>query len=360
MSVTTNDARSKAVLTALIDKVSTNYALSNILTDMGSAMKQGESIDIPTRGTAATIEDASSSGTPSEMTIQSQSPTANTLTVNKHQGSFIEVGKISDIFDMEGAWSSQMAAQVLTELGDAVDQDMYDELILTAAYDTSATYHVNPGAAALSTTHTRTALAKMLKQKGVRREGLVWVFDPYGEQSLADITAWQADPGLLQVGDLGLPTVGRLHGIPVVTSQSVRNSRSIACTAVSITSNVATVTVASGHGLVPGDKITITGITTELTTAAAITAVTSTTLTVPLTASNGAMGDGAGTVLCNKTYNSLVYMPWAFKRMQQVPSIRIVPREAYDSDVLQATMIWGKKALAGSCVVIGSPKESLS
>lgn len=363
MSVTTNDVRAKAVYTQLIDKVSTMYPLSNLLTDMGTAMQRGESIDIPTRDTAATIEAATTGSTINQLTIQSQAATANNLVVDRHYGSAIRVGKIQDIFDLEGTWSGQLAEQIRTELGDYMDQDCYDALCLEAAYDTSATYWVNAAGATLTGDHVRLAMAKMLSQKGVRKENCVWVFDVYGSASLSNVTEFKSATGFLGTGNpgaFGTPTVGTLFDIPVVESQSVRSRRSIACTAVSISSNVATVTVASGHGLVPGMKITISGITTPLSTAATITAVSATTLTVPLTASDGAMADGAGTVTCDLAMNGLVCRNRAFVRKQQMPDLRIVPESDRISDVLQFDAIWGRKALAGSFIGLGSPRQALT
>jgi len=74
-----------------------------------------------------------------------------------------------------------------------------------------------------------------------------------------------------------------------------------ACSAVTVASNVATITAAL-HGLEVLDQITIAGITTPIAT---VTPVLSTadanTFTCALTASNGAMADGAGTVSVHRT-----------------------------------------------------------
>lgn len=353
------DLRSKAVLAALIDRISARYPLSSIFTDLGPAMKLGDSIDIPTFTDALTVQDASSSGASVALTIETASATANNLVIDKHKAVFLDIPKFQRMFDLEGAWASQIANTILTKLWNYVDADLYDDLVLNAGFSTSGAYWVNAEADALGTADINLAMAKMLAQDGVRKEDLVWVFNPYGSGSLANISAWQPQPSFLGGDKLGHPTIGFLNGVPVVESQKVRSQITAACTAVSISSNVATVTVPSGHGFVPGMKITISGITTPLTVAAAISAVTATTLTVPLTASDGAMADGAGTVTCNISCNGLVHRPWAFRAMSQMPEIRIVPREARDSDVLQATMLWGKKSLAGAFIGLGSPREAV-
>lgn len=78
--------------------------------------------------------------------------------------------------------------------------------------------------------------------------------------------------------------------------RACRSYSTVATATVSVTSNVATVT-ANSHGLVVGQRITIAGISTPLTTASPIlTTADANTLTVALAASNGTMADGAGTI----------------------------------------------------------------
>lgn len=361
MTVSTTDARAKYVSDKLIDKVSTSYQLRNIFTPIGEdgPMRKGESIDIPTRS-AITVSQVSSGSTSNTLSVQANTPTANNLVVDQHYGAIVAIPKLQSIFDMEGSWSSQMADQVLTEIGDNMDIDLYDDLIRVGAYDSSASYWANVAGDAISNDDLENALAIMTSQRGVRYENLVFAFHPYGMGSVRRLSAFIPNYQRAEDGNLGLPMIGTVHGVPVVVSQSVKTSMTQACTAVSISSNVATVTVAAGHGFVPGMLITIAGITTPLTVAAAITAVSATTLTVPLTASDGAMADGAGTVTWARCANALVHRPWAFRRVQLVPDLRIVPRITEIDDVLQADALWGVKVLTGSCVGIASPAAAVA
>lgn len=81
----------------------------------------------------------------------------------------------------------------------------------------------------------------------------------------------------------------------------------VATTGCTIASNVCTATVASGHGLVAGDIVALSG-TTVTTASATITSVTETTVVFPLTGANGAMADGVG-VLTQITKPGNVYSP---------------------------------------------------
>jgi hypothetical protein len=153
--------------------------------------------------------------------------------------------------------------------------------------------------------------------------------------------------------------IGRLHGVPVVRSQDVPKSLAVATTAVSITSNVATATVAAGHGFVPGMVISSSGLTTNVTSAT-ISSVTATTIVYPCTASNGAMADGVGTLTCAATFNVLLHRPWNFISKRQAPDIRIVPTSGKIQDELQFDSIWGVKSLAGAAVTLLSPATSVT
>lgn len=78
--------------------------------------------------------------------------------------------------------------------------------------------------------------------------------------------------------------------------------KTVVSTAWSVTSNVLTITVASGHGIVAGNLISFDTVTAggDLSPAAAVTSVTATTVVVPLTAANGSATE-AGTITVENT-----------------------------------------------------------
>jgi hypothetical protein len=367
MAISTTDARAKAVLAQLIDKVSAAYPLASLYTDMGAAMQKGESIDIPTRS-AVTIQQVSAGAAASSMTVQTNTPTANNLKVDQHYGAIVEIPPFQQIFDLEGTWSAQLASQVQTELSNYVDATHWAETIFTGAYSTDAKYYVNPAGDALAPADLENAWATMLDQKGVTLDGLAWVMHPFGMGSVRANSAWIPSESSAS-GQIGTPLrmQGTLHGIPVFISQNVPRTKDVTSTAWAINTNVLTVTVAAGHGLVPGLPCTFNTVTAggDMATATAIKSVTATTVVFDWSASN-ANATEAGTITCAKAFNALVYRPWIFSRRAVLPDVRIVPVSGGASgnsritDELQAHTIWGSKSLAGSAIVIPSPGNSVT
>jgi len=359
------DPRSKWVLAKLIDQVSTTYPLHTLFTDLGQAMKKGESVDVPTRNNVV-IEQASNSSGTLAMTVQSNVPTSNRLTVDKHYGAIVEIPKMNAIFDLEGAWSDEEAKNVKIEIEDFIDQEHWDTAI-GAAYNagTTSSYWVNADGSALQKEHIGEAQAKMMNQKGVRKTDLAWVFNPWGMESVRQLPAWQLNVGQTTGAEIGFPTVGFLNGIPVVESQSVRDQRVLTGVASVIDNTAMTqvLTVASGHGIVAGMNVSTSGFSLadhNQATAVAVSDTTATTITIEnMSMTTGALTDTGGTATCNLTMNGLLHRRWAFSRVQQFPGVQIVAQSGQISDELQCDTIFGTKALAGAAIMVGSPRESL-
>lgn len=104
---------------------------------------------------------------------------------------------------------------------------------------------------------------------------------------------------------LGTRTWNRVYGVSVsaaLTGATVTvregSTRTVATSAAVITSNVLTVTVSSGHRATVGALATVAGhdSTHNIASETAISAVTATSISIPLTGSNGTSGDAVGTV----------------------------------------------------------------
>ncbi len=110
--------------------------------------------------------------------------------------------------------------------------------------------------------------------------------------------------------------VGVIEGAFVVETPRVLNGLSltsgiattVAITNVALTSNVATITTASAHGLGVGQVVAVAAVTatTVNSTAATITAVTSTTFSYAKTASNVTSAADTGTVTFTNNYRAIV------------------------------------------------------
>lgn len=144
------------------------------------------------------------------------------------------------------------------------------------------------------------------------------------------------------INDL-LDEVADLRELLLGQAQAHGTSRTIATTGVSVASNVATATVAEGHGVVPGMRLTSSGHTTTTSDTVEVTAATATTISYPLTASDGAMADGAGSLLVERSAEEQAAMlamhAWQDIRAQLRSQLqgegRIYPRLILDREGLR-------------------------
>lgn len=359
------DNRAKAVRSALIDKVSTTFSLKNLLTDMNATgeLGKGDTVEIPTRS-AVQIEQVSTGTGALAMSVQTNTATPNELKIDQHYGAIVEIGKMNEKYDLNGTWAPQLASQVKIELDTYIGTDVFKRALLYqgawAAGSTAPSTWVNPTGVALTQDMTELALAQMLNQKGVTFDGLEWILGPFGVGSLRRIAGFNAATPV-GGGSLGMRQVGELHGIPVRVTQVAPESIAVATTAVVVASNVATATVAAGHGIVAGMPLTSAGHTVNATTAVAVTSTTETTVVYPLTTGDATLADGVGVLTVNMSIGGLVYKPWAFFAEGKVPTVNIYPRTGGKIvDELQAEAFWGSKGLPGCFVAIGSPRRAFT
>jgi len=355
MAVT--DPRSKYVLAKLIDQVSKGFPIHSLFTNLSPAAKRGESVDIPTRG-AVNIEQASNASGSLAMTVQSNAAVANTLVTDKHYGAIVEIPKLNQIFDLEGAWSDGEATNLAIELNNYVDTDHYSSAL------EMVTSWANASGSGLQQSHIGEAMAHMMSQPGARKQDLVWILNPWGMESVRQLPSWNANVG--QSGNaLGIEEVGFLNGIRVVETQVVPDSKTF--TSVSSTLDGVgsqELTVGADHGLAIGMTITTSGYSNTdhnngSNNGAVITAVTSTTVTIEDPMHGSATTDTGGTAELKLTMNGLLNTRWAFSRVQQIPDVKIVPNPDKIAENLQADVIWGRTCLAGCMVGLGSPYRAL-
>jgi len=352
------DARSKAVLGELADLYSrANYGIDK-MTNLRAPLANGDIIEVPDIS-SLTVGAAGSSD------VSSSSVTTNILSLNANLKPMInaELPLVASMQLMDGRWAAQVARQATIQLKNDMDEDLMRDYIaedLCWTTGTDSTYHFNEGGDALVEDDILNAKAYLLSQDGVQSQNLAFFVSSYGEGSIGSISGFVPARFEAEQGNLGIPMIGRVFGVPVYTTNSVRRNKSVATTAASVTSNVATFTVASGHGFVAGMKITTAGLTDNITTAAAITSTTATTIVAPLTACDGAMADGVGTVDDATSWNVMCDTSQIFVAQQQMPRIRIVPFELRTSDHLQVSSVWGRIGRAGRAAVVHSPGSTVA
>jgi len=350
------DNAAKAVESALLDTWSRGPSAAGLLTDLGAVMRGGDSVDVPYK-TALTVN-TSETASPAATSLS-----VDALTVNRpkflNQG--ITVSQYDLLMNGNGSFAAQLTRGAVGDLVNAVDRDIVEYLI-SLAYDTSATYHVNVAGDAVTDTDVGDCEAALREQDGVGGNmGLAWLVSPRAAASIKASTDYI--PQDLQTrGDLGLPIIASLNGIPVFQHSAVPGGvdslrQQVATSAVTVASNVATATVASGHGFVPGQKIWTSGLTTNVAkaSAVAITSVTATEIVYPLTASNGSLADGVGTIYSASSMAFLMYAPWLFYSDTGAPRPQLVPRTDAAGWALKLSQYIGRIGHTGAVRVLHAP-----
>ena len=346
------DARSKKVFSVLAPLYEeANYAIDIAATSMREPLGMSDQIDIPDISELTVTASGATDTTP-------QAVTTNALALNANLEPFINcrLPALESMQLLDGKWSSQLAANAVSMLKNSMDSDFCKYLI---ERNNTVADHVNVEGESLTADHVLTAAATLMDNKGVDESDLVWMMSSWGRASLANVAGFV--PNMTDAGGKvnGLPVVGSLYGIRVYQSSAVPNGRTLASTAFADAGSDLVITVASGHGLVIGQKITFATVTSanDVTTADEITATTATSITVA-SVSHGTATE-AGVVTLSSSENLLISKSNTFIAQQGIPSSRIVPLSDSTGSALQISAIWGRVARAGRAVVLGSPKSSI-
>lgn len=350
------DARAKAVLGYLVDNYSRANFVATRMTDLGPVTAKGDSVDVPTQS-KPTNRSATTRTAP-----ESLSPSVSTLTASSELFYNVLLPQRDQDQLLEGKWPEQTGKMAIETHNIDLDQALINLLTLTTAYDTSATYHVNVAGDSLADDDVNLAEAKIKSADGVYSQNLLWVTSSFGSGSLKNISTYiPVGQQSASQGVLGIPSLMAVNGLPVVESNGIRRALTAATTAVSVTSNVATATVAAGHGFVPGMPIWTSGLTTNVAqgSPATISSVTATTIVYPLTAGDGALADGVGTITGISSMNLLIDRSKVFYALGRMPRVKIVADFESSQDGLQVYNYYGLAALAGSVYVVHSPAASV-
>lgn len=350
------DLRAKNVLSKMIDLSSRNfYALDVASTPMREPLGKGDTIEIGSVDDLTVRTAGSSAQTPQAVTnslitlVADREPWINAL-----------IPQMASMQLVDGNWADHVAEKAVVQLKNYIDRE-YQEHIIAQAWvtGTASTYHTNVGSDTLSSIDILNAKATLLSNDGSMEQSLVLLVHPYGEASIRSISTFVPNATDAEMGNLGITKLGRVHNVPVFMTTSVHRRRTVASTAWSVTSNVLTITVASGHGIVAGVPITFDTVTAggDQATSTAVTSTTATTVVLPLTASNGSATE-AGTITVQACENLLIDRGHAYSAIQKGFGTRIVPQSDTTGDALQISSIWGRIARAGRANVLCSPPAS--
>lgn len=352
------DARAKAVAPFFIDTWSRKDRLHNLLRDIGEVNRFGDIIDLPQQ---ATPTDTSPTTRAAAETL---TPTITALTADQEIFYNIRIPKREAQQLINGSWPMLTGEAAAGFMQNAIDLNLINYLTLSLAYDSSATYHDNVAADSLTDNDLALSEAAMLAQDGVQRENLAWVVSSYGMGSLRQIADYV--PGFVgsEQGRLGIPAIGSVNGIPVYQSNGILRNRTIATTAAVTTGSgtIHTYTVASGHGVVPGQLVTVAGHDADenISTATAVTSVTATTVVVTTAATtDGTSGDASGTITIASSDNLLIDRANLFIAKQLMPSIEYVKDYESAMSAIQFYTLFGRAGIAGRVRVLHSPGSNV-
>ena len=346
------DNRMKAVLKAAADLRSRPSYLVDLVAQLAEPLKRGDVIDVPSFQALTVASDGATRGNPSSVTM-----TALTVTANLHPAIIASMPAIDQMQIMDGEYANSLVIEAIRQLKNSMDDALAVYLQKTTCYDASATYHDNVGGVMLTTEHILSARSQI--RDGAGGGGRLGLFvNPMGFGAMMRLAGFapsgQTPPG---AKEYGIPILGSVYGIPIYESQAIQ-PKTVTPSATSVASNVATATVAAGHGFVAGQRIKTVGATTDATNAT-ISSVTATTIVYPLTASNGPLA-APGVIEALTHENLLVDLEvGAYVAQQKIPGFRIVQDSESTSDVLQASSIWGRVGRQGRVRAIHTNAASI-
>lgn len=287
-------------------------------------------------------------------------PTDFDLMVNLFRSSNVNIDSRQRNQILNGNFPNQLGAKLFNSLVGQIEDTLWDSIRSAAfadAGDNSAVgsgHNVfNKGNSALTVTHVVDAIGAL---DGPGVEDMLLFAAPNADGRLRTLFRDQLTSVPVESPMLGVPMNGvSINGVPLVKSHALPKTWTVAATASSITSNVATFTVPVGHGLQAGMTITTAGATADVDTPTAITSVTATTVVVALTGSD-APTNGAATISTNASVIALVDRAKCYFAGNLIPNIREVPSARRSgADSLQAYADFGNLVIDGFVRLIMVP-----
>lgn len=326
----------------------------SLFTDLTGPTKNADAVDLPSFVNATVNSSATAAVTDSSFNTNEQ--------LAKNIEAFVNEGMTPTQYlqMLNGSYPEALMKMIIGSMKDNVNRALLHYLIARAG--SSLDYQANIAADALTNDDIQDTIGIARDQPGASDGLWQWVMNPRFAAQVRKIAAFQpvVNEGSNRVG---LAQIGFLGGIPAfehaaMPGGALANRFSTTTSAATIASNVATITVPSGHGFLAGQQVWTSGLTANIavTAPATITSVTATTIVVPLIAGDGAMADGVGTVYSASSMGMLVYQPWAFYAVDRLyPEPLTVKREGAAGWALQLYEKYGRYLHLGGAFVVHAP-----
>lgn len=347
-------AVSDICLAEFIDRHSRPTHIHQLISYLGdSSLNSYRFGDVDLSGTIQTVDTV---GDASRLT-----PTSQVLMVNLLRSANIRLSKQDRAQILSGNYSPSLFIQLFNYLLGSIEDTVWDaflESAWAAAGDNVAAgsgENILNKSLSASTTSIIADFVGRLDAPGVGQ--MMFASSPSIDPRIRNLFQSQLSSSPVGSQMLGVPFMGAcdINGIPMVKSHAVPKRWTVSATSSAISSNVLVCTVPSGHGLQVGMLVTTSGGAANVSTATAITAVTATTVEVPLTAANNAT-NGALTIDTGATVLVLFDVTKAAYAGDVVPDIEEVSVErAAGSRNLQASSLFGRKVIDGSVRLLLAP-----
>ncbi len=345
----------------------TIWSMLSSLPDQISGAQKGDTYAVPSISALTAYSDGST-----DQTVLSATLAELLLVIDREPFLPIEITRRREAQLLGGGrWGEQLAIEAMQAIVNYREADMCDYM-LSLAYDAGATYWVNPGALTLTRDFLLRAKAYLAGQRGATGQYAL-ICDSYAEahlRSLVGFTAAQLTSDSASAGRVGFRRIGEFDGIPVAITNDnpgslARGQRTVATTAAvtTVSGTTHTYTVASGHGIVPGNFVTVAGHDADenISTATVVASVTATTVVVVTAATaDGTSSDASGTITVRGAVNFLADMGHIWKGESDEMMVRIVPPTGRTGSVLQVSPLYGRIGRPGRVVAIGSPYAALT
>lgn len=252
--------------------------------------------------------------------------------------------------DLNGNYVAELGRKASGQLRDAIEKNLLTYLGETMATGTAYTF--NTAQDSVTQADFLSAIAK-LEVPGVTRDQMVIVVDPFAYAALENAA------GVLQPvqgdGNIGVPVLSRLNGVPVIPSSLLPGSSANPIVFTGCSAIAGLIQLSASHGFKVGMKLTTSGFSSgNQLTASAITAETATSLTTP-TALAGAEN---GTVTAEYVDNLVIVLPQVgYGAVSLSPRVAVFEDSAKLQQRLRVETTFGRDAFTGSSARVISSKN---
>lgn len=320
--------------------------------DYSNEAKPGQSVTIPELG-SLTVSTTGGNA----ISAQALPVSTNKMIIDQPAMIPIYVDRIEDLVGTNGGMAQKVAVAAMRALREHVAGDILAQArsVLVGAGDAGLV--ANVGADTLTDADINSIEGLLCAQAGVSAATEISLVGSPGMSAAIKSTLNYAQKDAS--GSVGQGALFSVNGRPYYQTSHLDSKvgdNTVATTASTISSNIGTQTVASGHGIIRGQLVTTTGLTANASTATVVTQTSATSVACAITAGDGAQADGVGSVLSASSLGLMFVKPWAcYGIANGVFDVFIVKSPTGLGWVVQVGCIYGTKIRAGGVAAIHAP-----